>query len=200
MISPLAVGADAFVWVSGTAPGGVGGLRLGKRGPLSRDLFSLVTRDEAAPSRPHRLVPDRPIVPPDLAAGEPRLYVNGALSLRSADAGVTYWVPDTRYEDLTMTLELEPAPGTDDPLVPLPVLVLGSTELGGSERPWPMPSSPPRDDGTRATVALTRRAGTVTLEVAGHRTSYTVDPGPEPLGLRVGAVPVVLTGLGVLHD
>jgi hypothetical protein len=198
-VSPLPVGADAFLWASAASPGGVGGIRLGNGGPLSRDLLSLLTRDEATPSRPRRLVPDRPVAAPDLEAGEARLFSNGALSLVRADAAVTYWVPDTRYDDVTVTLELAAAPGGDDPRNAPPVVVLGETDLGGGERPWPEPSTI-LAEGERATVAVTRRAGTVTLRNGGHRESYPVQAGPLPLGLRVGSAALLVTSFVVERD
>lgn len=200
-ISPIAVGADAFLWVTDAAPGGLGGLRLGNRGAWSRDLFSLLTRDETAPSRPLRLMPDRPVVPPDVVAGDTPLYANGALSLRTADAAVTYWVPDTRYGDVTLTLSLErdPTSSDDDPRRAAPRVYFDATELGGAGAPWPEPADTLASDAP-AVVTVTRRAGTVTLASGGRRSDYAVIPGAMALGVRVGRTPVVLAGLAVERD
>jgi hypothetical protein len=191
LVSPLPVGADAFVWASGASPGGVGGMRFGNRGALSRDLLSLLTRDDADPSRPFRLVPDRPLTAPDIQAGEARLYEGGALTLRTVDAGVTLWVPDTRYEDVTVTLALAAPTGVARHGVP--VVVLGQNELGGTERPWPAAEDTPPPES----VTVTRRGGTVTLTSGRHRTDHAFPRGSVPLGLRVGPTPVVLTALTV---
>jgi hypothetical protein len=194
-VSPLPIGADAFLWVSEAAPGGVGGLRLGQRGALSRDLLSLLTRDDAAPSRPSRLVPDRAVTPPDLDAGEPRLFSGGTLELRPADAGVTYWVPDTRYDDMTASLALRAAAGGDDPRTAPPVVVLGETALGDASTPWPAPGDAAPPEGESATVLVTRRGDTVTLTNGGRSTRYAVAVGPVALGLRPGDVRARLTEL-----
>lgn len=194
--SPLAVGAEAFVWLSGAAPGGVGGIRFGNRGPLSRDLLSLLTRDDAAPSRPRRLVPDRALTPPDVAAGEERLFSAEALRLRDEDARVTYWVPDTRYDDVTVTVALR-SEGDDDPRDAAPVIVLGDATFGDAATPWPAPGDAPPPPGGTASVSLTRRGATVTLSSGGHSTNVPFSPGPVTVGLRRGRAPAVLTGLSV---
>jgi hypothetical protein len=195
-VSPLSVGKSAFLWASDSA-GGLGGLSFGNRGPLSRDLLSLLARDDAAPLRPRRLVPDRPVDPPDLEAGEARLFTRGALSLRSADALVTYWVPDTRYEDVTVTLDLAPPSGATNLELAAPVVVFGSTEVGGAAAPWP----DSRDAaGSRASVTVRRRGSTATLTSGGISVRHSVEPGPAALGLRVGDAPVVVTGLTVERD
>jgi hypothetical protein len=195
-VSPLGVGPSSFLWASG-ATGGLGGLSFGNRGPLSRDLLSLLARDEAAPLRPRRLVPDRPLDPPDLEAGEARLFTTGALTFRSADGLVTYWVPDTRYEDVTVTLELAPAPGATDRGLAAPVVVFGSTEVGGADTPWP--DAPDAAEG-RASVTVRRRGGTATLTSGGRSARYTVESGSTALGLRVGNAPVVVAGLTLERD
>jgi hypothetical protein len=191
LISPLAIGADAFVWASGASSGGVGGLRFGNRGALSRDLLSLLTRDDDDPSRPQRLVPDRPLTPPDVQQGEPRVYEGGALSLRAADAGVTFWVPDTRYDDVTVTLALVAPDGAERGEPPL--VVLGDSELGGAAMPWP----PPGDAPGPGSVVVRRRGGSVTLTRGGRHAGHAVPRGAVPLGLRVGAEPVVISAIHV---
>jgi hypothetical protein len=198
-VLPLAVGTDTFLWASAPA-GGVGGLRFGNRGPLSRDLLSLLARDDAAPWRPRRLVPDRALVAPELDAGETRPFTNGALLLRSADVTVTYWVPDTRYDDVTVTLTLAPAMGGDtDTTLAAPIVVFGQTEVGGAAAPWPdTPTAP--GSATSASVKVTRRGGTATLTNGGRSRRYEVEPGPVPLGFRVGSAPVLLVGLTVERD
>jgi hypothetical protein len=201
LVSPLSVGPEAFLWASAASPGGVGGLHLGNRGPLSRDLLSLLTRDETTPSRPRRLVPDRPVAAPDLEAGEAPLFSNGALALVRTDAPVTYWVPDTRYDDVTVTLVLAPPTGDAEPSVVAPVVVFGNTELGGLVAPWPdaAPGAPP-EIGAKATVTVTRRGGSATLTRGGRHAVYAVERGPAALGVRVGGAPVVLAELTAERD
>jgi hypothetical protein len=142
-------------------------------------------------------VPDRPLVPPDLDAGEARLFSSGALTLRSADGAVTFWVPDTRYDDVTVTLALRPGPGGGDARVAAPVLVLGDAAYGGTASPWPAPGDAPPADGAPASVSLTRQGGRVTLASGGRQTSYAAPGGSTALGLRVGGEPVVVVGLSV---
>jgi hypothetical protein len=196
LVSPLAVGAQTFFWVSGLTPGGIGALSVGNRGAWSRDLLSLVARDPEAPSRPLRLVPDRPVEPPDLELGERPLYAIGALSLRDADAATTFWVPDTRYDDVTVTLDLAPAAGDTTSPPGLPIVLFGGSELGGPAAPWP--AAPDTEGaGASARVTIARRGASATLTSGGRTARYTIETGAVALGLRPGSAPAVLESLTV---
>jgi len=191
---PLATGPSSFVWISQAEPG-VHGVRLDARGAFTYEVDSLTAPDEVDRFRPKYLVPDRPL---SVDAGEPRPYDSGALELRESDAGVVFWVTETRFGDVTMTFELDRAASGSDPREGPPVVVFGATPVGDASCPWPPPAGNALPDGELATVVLARRGATVTLSNGkGSSVRCAVPEGMTPIGFGLGALPIVVRGLTI---
>jgi hypothetical protein len=188
--APLALGPDAFVWVP--AGGGLYGARLGHRGPLTRDEFSLLASDPNAPFRPEHLVPDRdPRVSratgADGSAVPAVAYVRSTkptLTLAPAVPPVTLWAADTLYGDVLISLKIE-APA-DGGAPSLPLLVLASNTTGESVAcAWPAAGA---EASTPVTLTATRRGDTVTLVTPAATTTTCGAPaGSVALGVRASA-------------
>lgn len=119
MPQPLALDPDAFVWLDEDATGGqLLGLRLGTRNRFTQDL-ALVLLSDPIETRPQHMVPEQP---PGTSVG-----YDGKLTLVDHDVAVR--LTDTDYADVTLKLHLSKG-------VP-PVVMLGSTALGGADCPWP---------------------------------------------------------------
>jgi hypothetical protein len=182
------LGPDAFAWFTeGDAPF-FAGARAGVRGALSQNETLLVTAP-SAPEVPLHLAPDRR---PDAGRLEPRaifLSDQGRLILEpSADGSpsVRVFVTDARYDDVTVTLGFFGAG--------VPLLLLGSTEIGNNECPWPEnPESP---------LVVTRRGQRVTMTDATGAVSRCENAagGAISLGIRAGSTTTTITALGVKRD
>lgn len=189
---PLSLGPDAFVWIA--ASGGLYGARLGHRGPLTRDEFSLLAFDASAPFRPAHLVPDRD---PRLSRATGAVGAETAavvydragpsLTLAPAVPPVTLWAADTLYDDVLVSLALAPSAGG-----PLPLLTLASNTTGESVAcAWP---APPAGSPSELTLSATRQGTTVTLETPGSDPATCTAPGgPVAVGVRTGAAPATLS-------
>ncbi len=202
-VRPLALGPSALFWVAGrTAGQRVGALRLASRGALSREISPLLGADASSGRfHPAHLLPDRPLDPalPHAFDRDP-VGGGGGLSLFARDAGVTFWVSNTLYDDMTLTLELASiTPGGDDPRAAPPLVLLDDTALGGLGCPWPLPDG--NDDPLPlATVSVVRRGTKVTLANAGKHLECSVGPGPLRLGVRRGGGDATLVALDVDRD
>ncbi len=194
--APISLGPDALVWIS--ANGGLYGARLGHRGPLTRDEFSLLASGPGAPFRPEHLVPDRD---PRLAraaaddgSSTPAVtYTRSTkprLTLAPAVPPVTLWDADTLYSDVLVSLQIDASSTGAVPALPL--LTLASDTTGESVTcAWPAfagGASPP------FAVTATRRGETVTLVTRGAETATCTAPaGSVAVGVRAGAAVTTLS-------
>lgn len=161
---PIAIGTDTFAWI---ADAQLALAKLGERSRYAPDLALVLSYDPLDPSRPEHLVPDAP--PGDAVA-----YSDGKLVL--ADPSVSVQVADTDYQDVTIRLQIEGKR--------LPLVLLGPSELGGSDCPWP-------DGDTRggdADVAIVVRQGErAQLRYHGAESNTcAVGSGRLTLSLRAG--------------
>lgn len=185
---PLAVDPGAFVWVSTAEHGpALVGLRHGTRGPFVRDPELLGNTAPSDGLRPLFLAPDRApteegATPLSLrferdAMGRPRLWLGfGRVQ-----------VVDARFADARLDLGL--ARGS------LPLVFLGSSELGGFACPWPGAQQPVTDPEA---LVIERRGERATLVRGELRRDCDVPP--ERLGIAVGgggAEPTVLSELAI---
>jgi hypothetical protein len=184
---PLSLGPDVFVWIS--AAGGLYGARLGQRGPLTRDQFSLLASAAGAPFRPEHLVPDRDPRLSHASAADgsntPAVtYARNELTLAPAVPPVTLWAADTLYADVLVSLQIEAPAGDGVPALPL--LALASATTGESVAcPWP---EPPATAGAPLALTATRRGETVTLVTAGGApVTCSAPAGSVALGVRAGS-------------
>lgn len=190
---PVAVGPDAFVWIS--AAGGLYGARLGHRGPLTRDEFSLLASDPSAPFRPEHLVPDRDprlsLATAEDGSNTPAVrYARPKLTLAPAVPPVTLWAADTLYEDVTVSLQIDAPSGGAVPALPL--LTLASDTTGESVAcawpPFPAGAAQP------FAVTATRRGETVTLVTPGaDATTCSAPAGSLAVGVRAGSAATTLS-------
>jgi len=132
--------------------------------------------------RPLHLVPDRNTLTPLRRGEAPAVEFDRTLALLPAATPVTLWVSDTRYEDVSVTLDLTPE--ADAAALPPPAILLGNTALGADAVcSWPeLPSEPPA-----ALLAQLVRTGTVAeLRLGGIVHRCTVPAGALALGFRAG--------------
>lgn len=183
---PISLGPDAFIWVSAT--GGLYGARLGHRGPLTRDDFSLLASDQNALFRPAHLVPDRDPrlsqATADDGSSTPAVaYDRTELTLAPAVPPVTLWAADALYADVLVTLQIQAAPGAS---AALPLLVLASNTTGESVAcAWP---AAPETAATSLPVTATRHGSTVTLSTPGADPATCDAPaGSLAVGVRADA-------------
>jgi len=195
---PLATGPSSFVWISAEEPG-LFGVRLDTRGALSHETLSLTATD-SDPFRPKYLVPDRPLAF-ESDGLHPFDEVLKVLNLRSSDAAVTYWVTETRFADVRVSVELGSGSTGGDPREGPPIVLFGATPVGDDSCPWPSPEgSSPDDDGV--TVEVVRRGAKVTLSngVGAQGTPCSVPEGSMPIGIRLGALPVTVRSLMIERE
>jgi hypothetical protein len=186
MPKPLAIDPGAFVWL---APDGDGnalfGLRHDTRGAYTRDLGLLQLTDPSDPRRPLH-------VSPDFRAGSGSVIYDGRLRLGGDGSGpieriASVFVTDTVYADLDLTLELESGPP--------PLVLLGSTEIGGPACPWPEPGAAP--DGLRV---LRRGSGVIIIRGGVQRTCEAPE-GRLTVGVKQGGVePSILSELVIRRE
>jgi hypothetical protein len=182
------LGPDAFVWMTEGAAPFFAGARAGVRGALSQNETLLLT-DPSAPEVPLHLAPDRRPDAGTLLPSAIFLHEQGRLILEAGtdDApSVRVFVTDARYDDVTVTLGFF---GDGIPLV-----LLGTSEIGGDDCPWP--------DNPVSPLVITRRAESVTMTDAAGATSRceTAPSGPIALGFRAGTSTTTITSLGVKRD
>ncbi len=177
MPEPLALGPDAFVWLDDSdGQGELLGLRLGTRNHYAQDLALVLLSDPVDPGRPQHLVPDRPLAD--------RISYDGALRL--SDPSATVFVADADYADVTLRVHLRGAH--------LPVVVLGDTQLGGADCPWPDGAE---TGGDVDLPTILRRGAEAELRFHGGRQACRVAAGRVPLGVRAGSDVTVITALDV---
>jgi hypothetical protein len=166
MPEPLALGPDAFVWIDDSeGQGQLLGLRLGTRNRYTQDLSLVLAADQFAPEIPRHLVPDR-------ALGDAVSY-DGKLTL--GNPNVTVLVADADYADVTIKLQLR---GGD-----LPVVLLGTTPLGGAECPWP---DGEQIGGEADLPTILRHGAQAQLRFHGGAQACAVAPGRLQLAVRAG--------------
>jgi hypothetical protein len=190
---PIALGPDAFVWIS--VNGGLYGARLGHRGPLTRDEFSLLASDPNAPFRPEHLVPDRDPrlsqATADDGSSTPAVaYARPKLTLAPALPPVTLWAADTLYGDVLVSLQID---GPRDGAVPaLPLLTLASDTTGESVAcAWP---AFPAGASLPFAITATRRGETVTLLTPGAEAATCAVPaGSVAVGVRASTAVTTLS-------
>jgi hypothetical protein len=160
--APLAVDSGAFVWLEPGELVTVSGFRHGVRGPFARDIAPLLIagREHVAPSR----------LPTGVASSGIEYSADG-LGLRGAEALAV--VADTDYADVDLTLTLTSGPA--------PVVVLGSTRLGGAECPFGVLEAATPGE----VITVRRRGATATLERRGTRRKCAVESGR--LGVALSA-------------
>lgn len=165
--TPVAVDLDTFVWLDEQGQGGqLLGMRLGTRSRYAQDLALVLQEDPLDPGRPLHLVPHR------AAARAEELY-DGRLLL-DPEAPVVVSIADTDYADVTVTLHLQEGSAP-------PRLLLGATELGGRDCPWP-------DGGEDATLAVIARQGTrAELRFAGARRTCTLTRERVTIAVATGS-------------
>jgi hypothetical protein len=193
----LSLAPDNFLWVSADSPGSLAGIRLGERGALTRDALPLVAlTDPLNRLRPLHLVPDRNTLTPLLRGEAPAAYFERSLTLLPAVPNVSIWVSDTRYEDVSVTLDLTPE--SEQQPTPPPLILLGNTVLGADAGcVWPdLPSAPPSP--LRAQL---RRLGTeVELTFAGITRRCSVPAGALPLGFRAGSTATRVRSIAITRE
>jgi hypothetical protein len=181
----LSLGPDNFLWISADDPGSLAGARLGERGALTRDALPLVAlTDTLNRLRPLHLVPDRNTLTPLLRGEEPAVQFDRALTLRPAATPVSVWVSDTRYEDVSVTLDLTPE-AEQEPAA-LPLILLGNLAMGATDGcAWPdLPTAP----SSPLLAQLLRRGSEVELTLGGVTQRCSVPAGALALGFRAGSV------------
>ncbi|HTQ07710.1 MAG TPA: hypothetical protein VMI54_27825 [Polyangiaceae bacterium] len=190
---PLVLAPDAFVWIA--AAGGLYGARLGHRGPLTRDDVSLLASDPSAPFRPQHLVPDRDprlsqTTAPDGSSPPAVAYDHGELSLAPATPPVTLWAADTLYDDVLVSLAVEPAADGSVPVPPL--LTFASNTADESVAcAWPAPLA---TDTASLALTAARHDGVVTLTTPGVDPVTCAAPaGSVAVGVTAGGAPVTLS-------
>ena len=165
MPHPLALDPDAFVWLDDDGERGeLLGLRLGTRNRYTQDL-ALVLLSDLVDVRPQHLVPDGP-------PGDAVSY-DGQLTLQSPE--VTVLLADTDFEDLTLELRLVQGPP--------PVVLLGTTALGGADCPWPDGDA---RGGDADLPTIVRQDSRAQLLFHGGGRSCPVATGRLSLALRAG--------------
>ncbi|HVY28015.1 MAG TPA: hypothetical protein VHB79_15770 [Polyangiaceae bacterium] len=177
---PVSFDVDSFAWPDDMAGhGSLLGLRLGSRSRFAQDLALVITTADDDPTRPAHLVPSGP-------PGDAVLY-DGKLRLLSPEVSVQ--VADTDYADVSIELTLDSgAP---------PLVVLGSSVLGGSECPWP--DGPQRGDAFDRPSVL-RHDSHAELRFHGGKTSCQVAEGRLTLALRAGEHRSVVRRLDALRS
>jgi hypothetical protein len=194
--SPLSLGPDTFVWIS--ALGGLYGARLGQRGPLSRDDLSLLSSLDA-PYRPAHLVPDRdPRLSRATDANDPDTpavvfdRMQTSVTLAPVAPPVTLWVTDTLYDDVAISIEIQPA--ADGSVPALPLVAFASSTTGDSVAcAWS-----PLHAAIASSVTLTATRHGTRIELAAQGTDpATCDApaGPLAVGVRAGAGTTTLSEL-----
>jgi hypothetical protein len=170
---PVTLDGGVFVWLHGTPPGtSLLGFRHSIRSVYAQDLELLGNTDPVDSLRPLHLVPDRaPSAEGDPVAVRFERDALGRPLLRLGFAHVV--VPDARYLDFDMELELEAGP--------LPIIALGADEVGGAECPWPdvEPELP-------AVMRVTRTGRRVELVSGEQRAACPVGDHRTTLALRGG--------------
>lgn len=196
-VAPLSLGPDHFVWVSAENPGSLAGVRLGDRGPLTRDALPLVAlTDSLNRLRPLHLVPDRNPLAPLMRGEAPVVEFDRALTLLPAATPVTVWVSDTLYEDVSVKVDFTPEAG-QEPSAP-PAILLGNTLLGADAVcAWPeLPS-----ELSAALVAELSRLGTqAELRLGGVTHRCTVASGALSLGFRAGDAPSRVRSIAITRE
>jgi hypothetical protein len=193
----LSLGPDNFLWVSREQPGTLSGVRMGNRGTLTRDALPLVAlTDELNRFRPLHLVPDRNTLTPLRRGEAPAVAFDGTLTLHPPTTPVSVWVTDTRYADVTVTLDLTPE--GDEPVGPPPVILLGNTLLGAEpECAWPaLGSASP----SPLLAELIRRGTDVELRLAGHSRHCSVPAGSLALGFRAGSAATRVRSIAIVRE
>ena len=202
-VAPLSLGADAFVWVAAGATTGLHGVRLGHRGPLTRDGELLSAPPNGVP-RPAHLAPDHD---PNPAPGpikkaratfDPNLF---RLTLEPPEAPappLTLWVADARYDDATVSVSLVVPRGTADVRPLFPLVVFGLQPFGGDPCAWPAPSAASVAAG-QITLTASRHGNTLTLGTAGSATTVrcSLATGTVPVGVRAGGATTTLVSFVV---
>jgi hypothetical protein len=193
----LSLAPDHFLWVSADNPGSLAGIRLGERGALTRDALPLVAlTDPLNRLRPLHLVPDRNTLTPLLRGEAPAAHFERALTLLPAVPNVSVWVSDTRYEDVSVTLDLTPEP--EQQPTPPPLILLGNTALGAdADCVWPDPPSAPPSP---LRAELLRRGTEVELSLAGVTRRCSVPAGALPLGFRAGSAAARVRSIAITRE
>jgi hypothetical protein len=193
----LSLAPDHFLWVSADNPGSLAGIRLGERGTLTRDALPLVAlTDPLNRLRPLHLVPDRNTLTPLLRGEAPAAHFERTLTLLPAVPNVSVWVSDTRYEDVSVTLDLTPEP--EQQPTPPPLILLGNTALGADAGcVWPdLPSAPP----SPLRAQLLRLGTEVELSLAGVTRRCSVPAGALPLGFRAGSAVTRVRSIAITRE
>jgi hypothetical protein len=189
MPQPVALGPDAFVWLDDDESAGLlVGLRLGTRNRFTQDL-ALVLLSDPIETRPQHLVPEAP--PGSAVSYNGKLTLSGVAWRTARDPDdsapdVTVRVADTDYADVTVKLHVERgAP---------PLLLLGDTQLGGADCPWPAGNAVGGDFDLPTVV---RQGGRAQLLFQGGHQSCPVATGRLELGLRASEGESVIQRLDV---
>jgi hypothetical protein len=171
---PIALDPGAFAWIAPQAGGAsLLGVRHGTRGRFARDVALLAETDPDDPLGPLHLIPDRP-------PADGSVSYDGTLRLGIA----TVFVTDADFEELALEIELGSGP--------LPIVLLGASELGGTSCAWPGTA---RDDATPEQLRVLRSQAGAQLERQGALQACSVSPGRLSVGIKGGGV-----GASVIAD
>lgn len=186
--APVVVAPDTFVWLDENEQHGeLLGLRLGTRNRFAQDVALVLSTELLDSLRPLHLAPDRPMSEPERYDGSLRLDVE-------ASQPVVVTVTDTDYADVTVAIQLLDVEST--PSVP-PIVLLGETELGGADCPWP--DGDARDDDARV-ATLARVGDSAELRFHGGRTACPAPNGRLSLRFRAGAGVSVIRRIDVRRE
>ncbi len=196
-VRPLAFAPDALVWVGPS--GGLYGARFGQRGPLTRDL-SLLLSPPGSYFRPAHLVPDRDPSASVTADGEPAVVFHGeegvsnTLTLAPANPSVTVWSADTRYDDLSISVDVEvPSDGSTPAL---PTLAFGNNTGAAATCDWS--GNVTVGDAAAVTLTATRAGTQVTLAGPGLvDATCDVPAGALAVGVRARSATTTLGAFDV---
>jgi hypothetical protein len=174
---------------------GLFGTRMDSRDALSHEAQSLLRATNDDLFRPPYFVPDRPLSP--VPAGERRPFERPEL-LQLSDPEITYWITDTRFDDVTVTLALGATEESVDPRQAPPRVRFGSSAVGDDACPWPVPDDDDPED--TSVVTVTRRGSSATLVNGNARATCSVSDGAVAIGIALGNASIDVHSLTVRRD
>lgn len=175
LVGPTSVGPGVFAWIE--RDGGQGrlkGFRYDTRSAWAQDVAPLLLagREHVVPNQP-------PVGAPGLG------YTASGLALQGT--GALAQIADATYAGLEAQLTMSSGAA--------PVLVLGTTRLGGATCPWPTSG----DTTPGELLTLTRSGESAVLSRGGSQRKCAVPAGRLPLGLSAESAVSVVRSLRVLR-